>query len=308
LLSNLALPLADGAPFRPIRLSNVIRTMRGGSQSKLVSCDDGRHYVSKMRPNPQGPNILANEALGAMLLHELGLPCPRFISTLVCSATIRKFPKLAFGSKRELRAPQEGLHFASRFLDVAGSLLFDFLPESYRVRIENTADLLGIFIFDVWASHQARRQCVYRQDLRTGKIFVVFIDNGHLFGGPDWSKLDKYDYCRTVCPNDSRELSREEARTSAWISQFQKTIPPLLHQTLGLLPPAWFEGDIDLLSTRLLERLQILPDLIELQRFGIPNATHHSAIEPNDQHLRICNNRPLPERDRDRGNRTFGML
>jgi hypothetical protein len=279
-----------------IRVTNVIRRMRGGAQSNLVSCDDGKHYVMKMRPNPQGPNILANEALGALLLEGLGLPCPRVAATSVSSTVILKFPMLAFESDQGPRMPQKGLHFASQFMDVAGSQLFDCLPESYETRIENQADFLGIYIFDIWASHQDRRQCIYRQDLRTGKIWAVFIDNGHLFGGPDWSKVGNHDCARSVITEDFQGL--DEARISSWISHFRKTVPSLLHGSLGFLPVSWYEGDIDALATRLLERLKILPDLIESHSLGIVTVEGIATRETSASQIRTLDNKMLFERFR----------
>jgi hypothetical protein len=62
---------------RRLTVTTVIRRMSGGSQSRLIQCDDGKLYVLKMHPNPQGPNVLANEALGSILMHDLGFLVPR---------------------------------------------------------------------------------------------------------------------------------------------------------------------------------------------------------------------------------------
>ena len=59
-----------------LTVTTVIRTQKGGSQSRLVTCDDGKLYVLKMHPNPQGPNVLANEAIGSILLRGLGFLRP----------------------------------------------------------------------------------------------------------------------------------------------------------------------------------------------------------------------------------------
>jgi hypothetical protein len=48
--------------------------MKGGSQSILVQCDDNRFYVVKMAGNPQGSKLLANECLGSVIAHAVGLP------------------------------------------------------------------------------------------------------------------------------------------------------------------------------------------------------------------------------------------
>jgi hypothetical protein len=58
-------------------LATVIRALPGGSQSRLVLCSNRKTYVLKTHPNPQGNNILANEAIESILLHGLGLRTPR---------------------------------------------------------------------------------------------------------------------------------------------------------------------------------------------------------------------------------------
>jgi len=63
---------------KTLTVTMVIKKQPGGAQSRLVLCDDGKLYVLKMHPNPQGPNVLANEALGAMIMGGLGLLAPRW--------------------------------------------------------------------------------------------------------------------------------------------------------------------------------------------------------------------------------------
>jgi hypothetical protein len=53
-----------------------IRRMRGGAQSHLMRCSDGRYYVVKFQNNPQHRRILVNEMLGTRLASRLGLPTP----------------------------------------------------------------------------------------------------------------------------------------------------------------------------------------------------------------------------------------
>ena len=78
-----------------LTVTSVVRTQKGGSQSRLVTCDDGKLYVLKMHPNPQGPNVLANEALGSILLGGLGFFAPRWRRGTINLKTIRLFPDLA---------------------------------------------------------------------------------------------------------------------------------------------------------------------------------------------------------------------
>ena len=60
-----------------------------------MRCDDGKLYVLKMNPNPQGPNVLANEALGSILIRGLGLRAPPWKAVTIDLKTVRFFPELA---------------------------------------------------------------------------------------------------------------------------------------------------------------------------------------------------------------------
>ena len=57
-------------------ITEDLRALRGGSQSRLMRASDGNHYVVKFRDNPQGSRILANELLASRLAEQLGLPVP----------------------------------------------------------------------------------------------------------------------------------------------------------------------------------------------------------------------------------------
>jgi hypothetical protein len=64
--------------------------MKGGSQSILVQCEDGRYYIVKMTDNPQGPNVLANELLASLLGSAARLPVAKGASFTcrTCSSTM----------------------------------------------------------------------------------------------------------------------------------------------------------------------------------------------------------------------------
>jgi hypothetical protein len=61
---------------REVVAERILRTMPGGTQSRLALCNDGIQYVIKCPNNPQGPNVLANEAIAARLMSAVGLPVP----------------------------------------------------------------------------------------------------------------------------------------------------------------------------------------------------------------------------------------
>ena len=97
-------------------------------------CDDGKLYVMKMHPNPQGPNVLANKALGAILLSGLGLTVPLWRPLTINLQTLPLFPELAMEARDKITFPACGVHFGSEFLGGSEVNLFDFIPKATSAR------------------------------------------------------------------------------------------------------------------------------------------------------------------------------
>jgi hypothetical protein len=233
----------------------VAGKQKGGSQSRLVLCDDGKQYVLKMHPNPQGPNVLANEALGSMLLSGLGFPVPRWCPISINLKMVPSFPELTMETPDGFRLPACGVHFGSEYLGGPQYDLFDLIPKTYRIR--NGEQVAAVHLFDLWANHHDHRQCVYRRPKQTGDYEAVFIDNGHLFGGPDWSSdtaLSLKLWSRYI----QKPLMSECLVVERWLTVFEDRIPGLLHEAKAMIPSAWYSGDIDSLCARLLQRLESL--------------------------------------------------
>ncbi len=232
----------------------VVRKLKGGSQSRLVLCDDGKLYVLKMHPNPQGPCVLANEALGSMLLSSLGFLVPRWRPITINLKSLSCFPDLTMETANGTMIPACGVHFGSEYLGGPQNALFDFIPETYQIR--NAGQLAAIHLFDLWASHHDRRQCVYRRTEKTELYEALFIDNGHLFGGPCWSHE-----CHRSVRLWSHFIEQHRPTDSSImesLTRFETRIPRLLDDAVAAVPPEWYKGDIHALYTSLLERLACL--------------------------------------------------
>jgi hypothetical protein len=244
-----------------LAVTTVIRKQSGGSQSCLVRCDDGKLYVLKMNPNPQGPNVLANEALGSILLHGLGLLAPTWKPVAINLKTVRFFPELAMEtSAREIAFPACGVHFGSEYLGGPQYDLYDFMPQNYIHKLKSVAQFLPIFLFDVWANHQDERQCVY-QRLHSARLYdTFFIDNGHLFGGPTWSKVA--DRSRALYWGNIRTPQMGDPKIEEWLKVFEERLPKLLHRAIAVVPGEWYKDDIYELYARLLWRLESIRALV----------------------------------------------
>ena len=250
-------------------LVTVIKTLRGGSQSRLVLCSDGNLYVLKTHPNPQGPNVLANEAIGSILLQGLGLPAPPWKPVRIDLKAVRFFPELATTThSAQLQLPSCGLHFGSQYLGGADHAVFDFIPDTRLNKSTTTSQFVGIYLFDIWANHQDERQCVFRQAPGERVYEMQFIDNGHLFGGPQWSDMARR--CRQTHSLPHQPIAIGDPETEYWLQLFQLRIPQLLSQAIAVVPKDWYVDDIQSLYQHLLRRLASIRTLVQ-------GEIHHQA-------------------------------
>jgi hypothetical protein len=65
-----------------------ISQVRGGSQARIMSGDDGKKYVVKFMGNPQCTRVLANDYLASRLARMIGLSVPEPVVILVNEETI----------------------------------------------------------------------------------------------------------------------------------------------------------------------------------------------------------------------------
>jgi hypothetical protein len=226
-----------------------------------VLCDDKKLYVVKMHPNPQGNNVLANEVLGSFILSGLGLLVPTWRPLTINLKALPLFPELAMATNRGTRFPACGVHFGSEFLGGPQFDLYDFIPHSYQPRVKNSAQFAAINLFDIWADHQDERQCVYRRNRETGAYEALFLDNGHLFGGPSWSDLGRQP--RRAYSPWHQEPKLEHEGIEKCLVLFEQRIPALLHDAVALTPKEWYRDDIHALSARFIERLYCLRRIVQ---------------------------------------------
>jgi len=168
----------------PVVLSQPVRRMRGGSNPLLVEASDGCTYVVKFRENPQGAQVLFNEAAGTALYRSLGLPVARWRALHVTRKFIEKHR--AWWSAADWRTcmPQPGLCFGSRYLGNQESRVFEILPSAGLKRVEHRPLFWMAWLVDVCARHADNRQVLFvEQQQRTYK--PVFIDHGYMFRGTE---------------------------------------------------------------------------------------------------------------------------
>jgi hypothetical protein len=250
--------------------------MRGGSQSWLIQCNDGKYYIVKMSGNPQGPNVLANELLGSLVVGATGLPVADSSLIYLSDAFIDANSGAWFETGSEKNRPDAGVHYGSKLIgELAGpNRSTDYISRSQVGKITNRASFLGMYIMDVWANHQDNRQAILLGNPvdRTQEAF--FIDNGHMFGGPKGEFKDGFDApCHLEVSVYSDLWVPEEV--AGWISLFERTIPDALTQAISFIPRQWYNGDLEALKALLMRRLGDLPQLVDAR--GPNHFTHRKS-------------------------------
>lgn len=161
-----------------------VRKVRGGSQSCLLGGNDGKFYIVKLLENPQGSQILLNEAFGTELMQMIGFRVPRWRPIIVSDEFIDRNPGLWFEATALGRQrPPAGLHFGSEFIAPGkDETLYELLPRSWFEHIRDRENFIGMLLFDMWAQQQDTRQAVFLRNVKTRSISTFFVDQGCLFG------------------------------------------------------------------------------------------------------------------------------
>jgi hypothetical protein len=151
----------------------------GRSQPHLFSADDGNDYMVKRRNNPQGPRVAVNEVLGGLCLDWLGVKHPPSAVIDLPLDVVTDSPQARFNDGRELcDGPAFGSEYWQSDPDASVS-------PSLIINLDNVAATL---VFDTWVKQFDSRQSRVRAAPHDpGKYDFFPVDQGHSFGGPDWS-------------------------------------------------------------------------------------------------------------------------
>jgi hypothetical protein len=266
-----------------------VRKMRGGSQPALIRCNDGKLYVVKFFNNPQGPNVLANEVLGNELLNALDLPSPRWRKVFISHNFIKKNTGMFFETHSGYSAIESGFHFGSEFLgDEKTGQVYEWLPNAFCSRVANSKDFLGIRFFDVWTNHCDHRQSLYTTGNGNASFLAVFIDNGHLFGGPEWSRNSRQSESLSLDKRfHSNEWPAEVAES--WIARFETECSSSLFRIIQHVPRFWYSGDINQVAESLVRRLNMLRALFSEEKTRKRRVFSFSHVDLTDARLSLHN-------------------
>ena len=237
---------------RSVEAVSFIRHMRGGCQSSLITASDGCSYVLKMKGNPQGANVLANEAFGSMLASHLGIPVAGHAYVHTSQKYIAGNPDLMFMLERDTKRPAAGLHYGSRVV-APEDLCYEILPGNWFQRIANRPDFMSMLIVDLWTEHCDNRQAIFTKDPDGPGLHATFIDHGHMFGGPNWDSQLRTGTCLYL---DHRiyEGLWHSPQIAATIDKIGKVDAATMFSFLEDIPKGWsrssFRGRIESLLRR----------------------------------------------------------
>jgi len=224
-----------------LRALEQVRRMRGGAQSQLMRCADGKYYVVKFKNNPQGIRTLANELFAGRLAKLIGLPTPIVAVIGVQEGLIRYTDDLVIqlGCGRE--KCEAGLQSGSQYAGspVTGST-WDLLPDSLFARVSNIPDFWGMFAFDKWTCNTDRRQVVYVSEPPAPGYKAVMIDNGFCFNGGEWNFPDaplRSLYCKSSVYENVRGIESFEP----WLTRIETLTKSALEDCARDIPVEWLD-------------------------------------------------------------------
>ena len=224
-----------------------VRRLRGGAQSHLMRCEDGRYYVVKFRNNPQGVRILANELLAGKLALALGLPvaCPEVIE--VDGWLVEHTPELYIELQNRRERCAAGFQFGSRFpCDPLRTPVYDFLPDALLESIANPDSFLGMLVFDKWTCNCDTRQSVFYREHGedAARYRAAMVDQGFCFNANEWSFPDAplrgiymraCVYAGVVGPQSFEPF----------LSRLEHLDEEILEEAAASVPPEWYDGRTD---------------------------------------------------------------
>jgi len=161
-----------------------IGRLRGGSQPILVQASDGYLYVVKFQDNPQGPNVLFNEALGSALFEACGLRVPEWAAIEVNDGFLDRHPESWFWTGAAYHRPKAGWCFGSRYQGMGEAPVVEILSRSQMSRVNHREDFWKAWFLDILLEHSDHRQAMFSRG-ENGELEPIFFDHGHLFGGPN---------------------------------------------------------------------------------------------------------------------------
>lgn len=242
----------------PLRISRIVRRLKGGSQARLVQAENGRFYAAKFCGNPQGNRTLVNEWVAASLLSHMNVSTPH-LRILALPPTLSLCEDVHFLTGNRRKLPEGLFHLGSECpVNPDTTAIFDCLPDPLLQSVQNLNEFAGIYVFDRWLGHGDVRQAIFVRDKKVANgcsLKAYFIDHGMVLNGVEWAlremPLSGLAFQTTIYSMLEMSNLVEDA-----IVQIEAIDPDLVFAAMEGAPSSWFaEGDRDCLHA-LLRKLQ----------------------------------------------------
>lgn len=244
-----------------------VKRMRGGAQSHLMRCSNGKFYVVKFRNNPQGLKILANEFMFSNIARTVGLSVPSPAIVNVDAWLVEHTPELNIWLPLAVPVPCEsGLQYGSEYaIDPVIGRVWDWLSAETLVNVRNQAEFAGILVLDKWMCNLDPRQVVFWKKNVERKYSASFIDHGYCFGADDWQFRDVV--LRGAFPRN--EVYRDVTGWNSfdpWLSELEALDENLIWNAVSCTPPLWYRSNwsaLEQLTETLIRRRGKVRELLE---------------------------------------------
>jgi hypothetical protein len=243
-----------------------VRRMRGGAQSHLMRCSDGRYYVVKFQNNPQHLRVLTNEMLATRLAEAAGLPVPATEVIEVSDSLIDQTPELQLQLAHGAMRCASGLQFGSRYVvDPLDGQVLDYMPVEMLGKVRNLRAFVGALVIDKWTCNTDGRQVAFWRYAREHKYTAAFIDQGYCFNAGDWTFPDYP--LRGVYPRNEVYASVTGWDSfQPWLGRMETMPEHRIWEIAETIPTSWYFNDTSafrtLISTLLVRRVRVR-DLIQ---------------------------------------------
>jgi len=242
---------------KTVTIRRLIRRVRGGSQSWLIEAEDDRHYVVKLRGNPQGNRTLVNELYVYPLLSGLNVLTPP-LYFLDLPENLAQNEELHFLVGNRRIRPQGRLHLGSQCpANPETTVIFDWLPDRLLHKVSNLADFATMFVLGIWCYRSDALQAIFirQRNVVPTQYLAYIIDHGMFFDGVHWDLRDApsrgLGLYKLVYPQIKIRTLTEEA-----VSKVQAISGETLLAYAHAIPSAWFAPGERALFGRLIDSLR----------------------------------------------------
>lgn len=149
-----------------------------------------------------------NESIGSELYRACGLLGPSWKALHLSDFFIDSNRSCWMETPNGRLRPVPGPSFGSRFLGGGSAHLWEVLPQQFFSRVRNRNSFWLAWLIDICADHIDNRQALFLEDV-DGSIEALFVDHGHLFGGPKGGQQTHFQASRYLDPRIYQGVSSD---------------------------------------------------------------------------------------------------